>query len=64
MARVYRQGQTKPVQIYRLFTSGTVEEGTVKGSNVVLLNINVISLCLSNAKSFTNGKFKRVILQL
>jgi DNA repair and recombination RAD54-like protein len=26
MARVYRQGQTKPCWIYRLFTSGTVEE--------------------------------------
>lgn len=26
MARVYRQGQTKPCHIYRLFTSGTVEE--------------------------------------
>ena len=26
MARVYRQGQTKPCVIYRLFTTGTVEE--------------------------------------
>lgn len=26
MARVYRQGQTKPNFIYRLFTTGTVEE--------------------------------------
>jgi SNF2 family DNA or RNA helicase len=26
MGRVYRQGQTKPCTIYRLFTSGTVEE--------------------------------------
>lgn len=29
MARVYRQGQTKPCFIYRMFTSGTVEEGTL-----------------------------------
>ena len=42
MARVYRQGQTKPVHIYRLFTSGTVEEGTVKRSNVVFIIILVI----------------------
>lgn len=27
MARIYRQGQEKPCFIYRLFTSGTVEEG-------------------------------------
>ena len=27
MARIYRQGQTKPCFIYRMFTSGTVEEG-------------------------------------
>jgi SNF2 family DNA or RNA helicase len=27
MARVYRQGQTKPCFIYRMFTSGTVDEG-------------------------------------
>lgn len=27
MARVYRQGQTKPCFIYRMFTSGTIEEG-------------------------------------
>jgi len=26
MARVYRQGQTKPCFIYRMFTTGTVEE--------------------------------------
>jgi DNA repair and recombination RAD54-like protein len=26
MARIYRQGQTKPCCIYRMFTSGTVEE--------------------------------------
>jgi len=26
MARIYREGQTKPCTIYRLFTSGTVEE--------------------------------------
>lgn len=26
MARVYRQGQTKPCFVYRMFTSGTVEE--------------------------------------
>lgn len=26
MARVYRQGQTKPCCIYRMFTTGTVEE--------------------------------------
>jgi DNA repair and recombination protein RAD54 and RAD54-like protein len=26
MGRVYRQGQTKPTTIYRLFTTGTVEE--------------------------------------
>ena len=28
MARVYRQGQTKKCFIYRLFTTGTVEEGS------------------------------------
>jgi hypothetical protein len=27
MARVYRQGQKKPCFIYRMFTTGTVEEG-------------------------------------
>jgi hypothetical protein len=26
MARIYRQGQTKPCFVYRLFTTGTVEE--------------------------------------
>ena len=26
ISRVYRQGQTKPCTIYRLFTTGTVEE--------------------------------------
>jgi hypothetical protein len=29
MARVYRQGQQKPCFIYRMFTTATVEEGTV-----------------------------------
>jgi hypothetical protein len=28
MARIHRNGQKKPCYIYRLFTSGTVEEGT------------------------------------
>ena len=26
-ARIYRPGQTKPCHIYRMFTTGTVEEG-------------------------------------
>lgn len=26
-ARIYRPGQTKPCYIYRMFTTGTVEEG-------------------------------------
>jgi len=29
MARVYRDGQTKPCYVYRLFTAGTVEEGSI-----------------------------------
>ena len=33
MARVYREGQTKPCFIYRLFTSGTVEEGKQQSFN-------------------------------
>lgn len=32
MARIYRPGQTKPCHIYRLFTTGTVEEGKIRRS--------------------------------
>eukprot|EP00804_Cyclotella_cryptica_P029873 CCRYP_010803-RA/>CCRYP_010803-RA protein AED:0.06 eAED:0.06 QI:244/1/1/1/0.75/0.6/5/436/979 len=43
MARVYRQGQTKPCYIYRMFTTGTVEEvifqrQTQKGNLAQLAN--------------------------
>lgn len=33
MARVYRQGQIKPCFVYRMFTSGTVEEGKEANAN-------------------------------
>jgi SNF2 family DNA or RNA helicase len=39
MARIYRQGQEKPCTIYRLFTSGTVEEGTSYHSRLVGRNV-------------------------
>ncbi len=30
MARIYRPGQTRTVYIYRLFTSGTIDEGELR----------------------------------
>lgn len=42
-ARIYRPGQTKPCYIYRMFTTGTVEEGEPPFSGIHL-SIFTVSL--------------------
>lgn len=51
MARVYRQGQTKPCFIYRYFTSGTVEEGTCTTAN----NCNSLAVFVLNTFAFSKS---------
>ena len=45
MARIYRQGQTKKSFVYRLHTSGTVEEGLSKHAHCMLFH----SYCKSHS---------------
>lgn len=51
MARVYRQGQTKPCFVYRMFTSGTVEEGEKSNANDIRDGGCSCTLCLHNSFS-------------
>uniref|UniRef100_A0A7S2YCU9 DNA repair and recombination protein RAD54B n=1 Tax=Entomoneis paludosa TaxID=265537 RepID=A0A7S2YCU9_9STRA len=56
MARIYRQGQTRPTVIYRLFTSGTIEEVRSVDQNSPIHQIPEFSKQrLSSSRSFING---------
>lgn len=57
MGRVYRQGQTKPTTLYRLFTSGTVEEVIYQRQ---LQKGNLATLAVDGAaKGSSKGKFTK-----
>ena len=63
MARIYRQGQTKPCFIYRLFTTGTVEEvifqrQTQKGNLAKIANDGGSKKASSTNASFTNEELR------
>ena len=62
MARIYRQGQTKPCFIYRTFTSGTVEEGKlqdVSKSLSLLLLLSSHSLVCHQQQSSISARFRK-----
>merc|ERR1712147_64533 len=63
MARVYRQGQTKKTYIYRLFTTGTVEEviyqKQLKKSNIALLTVDQRKGSENRKMNSFDGKFTR-----
>ncbi len=63
MARIYRQGQTKPCFIYRLFTTGTVEEiiyqrQTQKGNLAKIANDGGSKKGSSTNASFTKEELR------
>ncbi|KAL3908006.1 MAG: hypothetical protein SGILL_008647, partial [Bacillariaceae sp.] len=53
MARIYRQGQKKPCYIYRLFTSGSVEEVIYQRQ---LKKGGLVALTVDNAAESVKGK--------
>lgn len=63
MARIYRQGQTKECFIYRLITSGTVEEGKCFINRLYphMLYIILINKIL---QLFSKGKYRKITLIL
>ena len=56
MARVYRHGQTKPTFIYRLFTSGTVEEVIYQRQTQ---KCNLATLTVDGGRTGGGGGFSR-----
>jgi len=63
MARIYRQGQTKPCFIYRLFTTGTVEEiiyqrQTQKGNLAKIANDGGSKKASKTNASFTKEELR------
>ncbi|KAK1734982.1 SNF2/RAD54 helicase family protein [Skeletonema marinoi] len=63
MARIYRQGQTKPCYIYRLFTTGTVEEiiyqrQTQKGNLAKIANDGGSKKASKTNASFTKEELR------
>jgi DNA repair and recombination RAD54-like protein len=65
MARIYRQGQTKPCHIYRMFLSGTVEEVVhqrqISKTNIAILTMDGASGSAGGNEKKNNGTNKTKI---
>mmetsp|Transcript_4584 Transcript_4584/g.8432 ORF Transcript_4584/g.8432 Transcript_4584/m.8432 type:complete len:191 (-) Transcript_4584:310-882(-) len=62
MARVYRQGQIKPCFVYRMFTSGTVEEVVyqrqIQKGNLATITVDGSSSADSSSARFTKEELR------
>jgi SNF2 family DNA or RNA helicase len=62
MARIYRQGQTKPCFIYRFFSSGTVEEVVfqrqIHKGNLASITVDGSSSMKKNSSGFTKEELR------
>ena len=42
MSRVWREGQKRPVFIYRLIAEGRVEDAILQVSTIILISLNIL----------------------
>lgn len=61
MARIWREGQSKPVFIYRMFSTGTIEEKIYQRQmRKVALSRTIVDESLSEKRNFTSDELKRL----
>lgn len=61
MARVWREGQPKPVFIYRMFSTGTIEEKIYQRQmRKQAISRSIVDESISEKRNFTNDELKRL----